>query len=495
MSNDKLFKLIHSLDQAEKRYFKQYLKRYSLKSADSIFANLFDYVVKTKTYNKEHLLKSCSYIKKNQLQNIRARLYNNILESLRAFHSEKSVGIILHQLMINVEILKHKGLFDHALQSLGKAEKISEYYERYLILEEIYNVQERVITARSKSKKHKEEILIIQNKKQNLILTKNRQSQLELLKTKGYNLFRIVGRVSRDMTDCSGLENSLKKFDSSFSIDLNSHKEVCLYYIEISNYLRMQGRFQESLNNLDIVDKFYNNNEELKKINTIDYLKLLANRIILLNMLERFDSSLEVIKSIKALGDNSDSQELQIFIFENVVFHEMEVYLYQRDFEKAVQLTEKNLLKIEKIEKDINSVNQQSKYYRIALAYFGSGELKKALFWINRILNFDKMKYRKDILSSIQMLNLLVHYELKNYGLVETRLQSTDLYLKKINRWFSPEKMIISTLRGILVLGKDEASSFNKLLMNLKINKLTNPLDKYFMAYFDFEKWLEEKAI
>jgi tetratricopeptide (TPR) repeat protein len=493
MLNDKLFELIHSLNQAEKRYFKQYLKRHSGKIEDTIYARLFDYVVKTSQYERDILLRKCPFIKKEQLQNIRSRLYKNVQDSLRLFHSEKNTRISIYEMMINIEILIHRGLYTQAIKTLTKTERLAKINEFFPILEEIHLLQERILTNRSKSKKHKENILAIQKKRENISLIKKRQDELQSIKTKSYDIFRIEGRVTRISTNTLGLKNTLAKFDEKFTIDYNSHNEVNHYYLAYSDLLRMEGRFEESIKLLAISGKIYEENESYMTIFPLDYLTQLISSTILLNMLGRFNDSMEMIKKIRALSHNSDNKELQLTIFETAVFFEIEVYLHKREFKKAIRLVENNLIKIEKIQEEIHSVNQQSKYYRIALAYFGSGDLKSALRWVNRILNFDQMQYRKDILSSVQILNLLIHYELKNYGLLQDRLKTTELYLKKIDRWLVPEKSIISVLRGILISNKDESISLSKLLSMLRENNKAHPLDKYFLSYFDFEKWLENK--
>ena len=106
MSKHRLFDLVLSMQTSERRYFKQYLKRHSDNSKETIYARFFDYIVKYKTYDKDHIFKKCSFIQPTQFQNIQSRLYNYILESLRAFHSTSSFRIQLSELQINAEILE-----------------------------------------------------------------------------------------------------------------------------------------------------------------------------------------------------------------------------------------------------------------------------------------------------------------------------------------------------------------------------------------------------
>ena len=125
--SDRVFELVHSLNQSEKRYFKQFLKRHSDNLTNNIYANFFDYINITKEYNKGHLLKKCEFIKPAQLQNIRSRLYGLILTSLRNFHSNTSTRTSILQMMINSDLLVEKGIDPSRIevQSKGETEPIA----------------------------------------------------------------------------------------------------------------------------------------------------------------------------------------------------------------------------------------------------------------------------------------------------------------------------------------------------------------------------------
>ncbi|MCJ8292090.1 MAG: hypothetical protein HRT58_19595 [Crocinitomicaceae bacterium] len=492
MSKD-LHSLINNLNKSEKRYFTQYLGRISAKSEETIYARLFDYMTRAESYDRDDLLSKCSFINPSQLNNVRARLYNYILESLRAYHSEGSGRISLHQMMINYEILVNKGLFSQAVKMLKKAEKKATLLEGTFLLEEILELQEYIITRRLKSKKNKEEIISLQTKIQTRRATQIRQNELKWNRILGYNLFRKEGRLTRNISSIKQLEEGILKFKERFTLDENSYMEVYHSHLESSLLYRIQGKFQSSFNELEKLESFYNENLSYVESHPEDYLRYMINRVIALNMLKQFDTSLETINKIRIIGNSAQTEEQRLMIFENTTFHEIEIYLYRRQFNKAVELVENNLLTIQNSMEKIHTVNQQSKLYRIALAYFGIGEYKTSLRWVNQILNYDQMKYRKDILSSVQILNLLIHTELKNYTLVESLLRSSEIYLKKIDRWMTPEKLVISALKKYILYRKNKSKIFSKLSIDLANNQKENPLDEHFIAYFDLQKWVGNK--
>ncbi|MES1221281.1 MAG: hypothetical protein ABUT20_37620, partial [Bacteroidota bacterium] len=121
-SIDALFLLIKTLEKSEKRNFKLYVKRNSgggkLKTTQ-----LFDALDKMNEYDEKLLLKKNKSLKKEQLSNIKASLYKQILGSLRSIRDENNIDIQLHEQMDHARILYNKGLY---LQTLKILEKIKE---------------------------------------------------------------------------------------------------------------------------------------------------------------------------------------------------------------------------------------------------------------------------------------------------------------------------------------------------------------------------------
>src|SRR6516225_9617192 len=121
-SSDALFQLVKSLEKSEKRNFKLYVKRNS-SSVDLKIIQLFDALDKMDSYDEIQLLKKNKSIKKQQLPNLRALLYRQVLSSLRLIKNENNVDIQLHEQLDHARILYNKGLY---LQSLRVLDRIKE---------------------------------------------------------------------------------------------------------------------------------------------------------------------------------------------------------------------------------------------------------------------------------------------------------------------------------------------------------------------------------
>src|SRR5690348_9523074 len=95
-STDALFQLIKSLEKSEKRNFKLYVRRNS-STEDLKVIRLFDALDKMEVYDENLLLKKNKSNKKQQLSNIKAHLYKQILSSLRLIKNEDNIDIQLHE--------------------------------------------------------------------------------------------------------------------------------------------------------------------------------------------------------------------------------------------------------------------------------------------------------------------------------------------------------------------------------------------------------------
>src|SRR6266550_435991 len=112
--SDMLFQLIRSLEKAEKRHFKLYIKRSSSKE-DLKIIRLFDAFDKLKENDEKLLQKKIPEFTKAQLANLKIHLYRQLLASLRLLKTTENIDLKLSEHLDNARLLYNKGL---KLQSL-----------------------------------------------------------------------------------------------------------------------------------------------------------------------------------------------------------------------------------------------------------------------------------------------------------------------------------------------------------------------------------------
>ena len=118
-----LVQLINTLTASEKRNFK--LSAHKSGAEDKIYVQLFDHLAKAKTYNEDEILKKIPAIKKQQLSNLKANLYKQILRSLREINRESYAEIKAREKFDFAKLLYSKGQYKASLEMLNEVKKIS----------------------------------------------------------------------------------------------------------------------------------------------------------------------------------------------------------------------------------------------------------------------------------------------------------------------------------------------------------------------------------
>ncbi len=494
MSKDKLYLLVQHLSPSEKRYFKLFLKRYSKHNDTSLYAQLCDFLVKSKKYDKEETLRNNPSINKNQLNNIKNRLYNYILLSLRTYNSNTTVStkVKLHEAMIDNEILMSKGLFLQAWNTLIKAEKVANKQEIHHMLLDILDKQKHLINTRLKSKKFKKHLIKIQRKQTNVFTLVTYINTFKEIHYELYEAFKFHGRIFRDTKIVNEVCEKLDEYKKHIADFETSYEASHLFYYNYYLIYRSIGEYTKSLDLCEFILKKFHTPYVFNVDKFIKYRSFYSSKIISLNMLGRHKEARTVINTIREMHKTKPTnKEIDLILFEDTFFFELESYIMGFQFDRAVCHIESNQKNIDLFDKKMHSVNQQSKRYRIALSYFGANKFKEALIWINKIIKLDELKYRKDILSSVQLLNLLIHFELGNYSLIKNKIEFVSTYLNKIDRLLYPERLMLETLSKIKLSGKNKRDLFLELKFHLKVHFKTNHLDSYFFCYFDLVKWLD----
>jgi hypothetical protein len=133
-------------------------------------------------------------------------------------------------------------------------------------------------------------------------------------------------------------------------------------------------------------------------------------------------------------------------------------------------------------------------YYKVACLYFGAGNFKRSLLWLNKIINSKDVHLREDILSFARIMNLICHYELGNIELVEHHIRSTYRFLLKKESLFRYHKYILVFMRNLTkeTQGKRLIRRFSELKKDL-LPLEDHPYEKRPFLYFDIISWLESK--
>lgn len=137
---DNIFRLIHAMSPAEKRYFKRHYA-----SDQNMMTDLFDYINNLKSYDEDLVKQHFSDTKVAQnLKVYKVQLFDLILKSLTSYHNKKSVLARIRLGLEEVDILLNKQLNELALDRLDRIKQLCIKYEKFTYLIEIAHKEFRL---------------------------------------------------------------------------------------------------------------------------------------------------------------------------------------------------------------------------------------------------------------------------------------------------------------------------------------------------------------
>ncbi|MFT4660050.1 MAG: tetratricopeptide (TPR) repeat protein [Patiriisocius sp.] len=492
-SND-LFDLIKSLTKSEKRFFKL---SSSLQSGKKNYLKIFDVIDKQDTYDEEGIKRT--FKNKRFVQHFpseKNHLYKLILKSLRAYRADNTINSILQQEIKNIEILYHKALYKEANKFLQRAKKKANEHEKFYYLYELMLWEKILLEEEYEEGEFTKDIDSLIVNERNVINKLRNLAAYHILYSKINYIFRSGGYVRNLVDKKIVAEISNHPLISDKNTALSKRATTICYYIK--GYCALANQDLDlCIENFRKVKKVFDDNPLIKNDLTKRYINTVASILSSQIELGNYSQAQNMIKEMNALPDSSRSfsnYDSRVRIFTSSYLNELTLNSRKGDFEESVKLAPEIIEQLEKYENKINKEQEVLFHYKIAYAYFCYGDYNVALFWINKVLNDNEPSLRQDVYGYSRIFNLLIHFELGNFELLEYIIKSTHRYLNKRQLAYKIEELMIKSLKSLSKnKSKDE---YNNILQELsdEIDKLKD--DEYEMAalkFFDFDAWVHSK--
>ncbi len=491
-STDALFQLVKSLEKSEKRNFKLYAKRNSA-TEDLKVIQLFDALDKMADYNEKELLKKTKSVKKQQLSNIKANLYKQILSSLRLIKEEDNIDIHLHEMMDHARILYNKGLYLQSLKMIERLKETAKAHQQLTFLQQALFFEKKIESLYiTRSIQNKADLLTTESDTvTNQILLVNQLSNLSLQLYSWY----IKNGHARNSKDIAELRSFFEKnLPSNVEQSTGFYEKLYLYQSYVWYAFIRQDFLQYYRYSQKWVDAF-TTYPELLKTETASYIKgvhnLMTAQFSLLSQ-EKLAKSIKQFENFTKQKFLQDNENNRILAYQYLYTARINLYFLQGNFTKGLRLVPflEEMLKEYGLYLDTHRVLVF--YYKIACLYFGSGDNEKAIDYLNRIIN-QKGDLRTDLQCYSRLLHLIAHYEMGNFDLLEYLIKSVYRYMAKMENLSKVEEEMFTFLRRSFHVGtKALKPEFEKLLTKLKKYE-GNPLESRAFVYLDVISWLESK--
>ncbi|HSC54451.1 MAG TPA: hypothetical protein VLC98_12550 [Phnomibacter sp.] len=490
---DILFQLIQSMEKAEKRHFKLYIKPNSDRE-DLKIVRLFDALDKMTEYDEKQLLKKLTGVEKPQLANLKTHLYRQIMSSLRDLKSKDSVELQLNEMLDYGRILYNKGLFLQSLKFLEKAKEIGFANGKYNFLSQVISLEKKI---------------------EGLYITRSMQQRAELLSKEAievsghiYQVFRLSNLAvrlysfyienghSRNAEDeekvktffLENLPPDADTFDGFYE-RLYLYQSYCWYSFIRQDFL-MYYRYAQKWVSL------FNEDPIRMKVETGHYIKGMHNLLNAhfdLRNFKEFEASLKEFEDFYQSPLCQQHNNFRIHSFIYITGAKLNWHLMAGTFKEGLQqapIIEENIRKYE-LHLDKHRILVFN--YKIASLHFGYGNHKAAIDYLQKIIH-EPIDLRYDLQCYARLMHLMAHYELGNDMIIESLARSVYRFMSKMKNLTGVEEAMFAFLRKSLNLSSRQIKpELDKLLEQVKQFEKDRHETRAF-AYLDIISWLESKV-
>ncbi|MGF1564277.1 MAG: hypothetical protein ACFCUH_02815 [Flavobacteriales bacterium] len=486
-----LFDLIKSLTKSEKRFFKL---SSSLQTGDKNYLKIFDAIDRQVDYDegaiKQQFRKEI-FIK--HFPSEKNHLYKLILKSLRAYHADNSVSSVLKQEIKNIEILYNKALFKECNKFLMRAKKLAIDHEKFYYLFELISWEKMLLEEALEDGQFTKDLDLLIREEQEVIEKLRNLAAYHVLYSKINYVFRSGGFVRNE--EEKNIVDEIKNHPliKGKNTALSKRAATICYYtqgfcnIAEGNYDVAQAKFMRVK---EIVDENPHLRQDLAK----RYVKTLNYIIFCLIDSKQYQEALVRTAEMRKLAEEREfaSTDILLSIFKNATVAELQIAQLTKDYERGYAVVDEITEGMADSEGKLHKEQVLTFSYQIASFYFSTGNYNKSLQWLNKVLNDNENTLRQDVYSYARLFNLVVHYELGNYDLLEYITKSTQRYLSKRQRDYGLEKMVIEYVRKLIrtTSDSDRRKHFETFLVDVRQRAL-EPEDRIVLKFFDFVGWAE----
>jgi hypothetical protein len=481
-STDILFQLIKSLEKAEKRHFKLYIKRSSSRE-DLKIIQLFDAIDKGKDYDEKLILKKLPGIEKPQFANLKAHLYKELLASLR----------LLKQLDY-ARILYNKGLYLQSLKILERAKDLAKSYHQESFLIQIISLEKKIETlhitrsGEGAADRLTEEANDVNNQRNEITALSNLALQL-------YQWYVKHGHA-RNVKDEKGVRQFFKQNMQLNASELKGFYQLLYLYQSYCWYAFIRQDFLMYYRYSKKWADLFKNEPIMIAVETGHYIKGMHNLMTAnfdLRNFKQFDKYLARFErfTLSKPANQHDNFRMQAFVY--LTSAKINQHLMKGTFGDGVKLVPVIEKGLDEFQMYIDRHRVLVIQYKTALLYFGNGNYDESIDQLQKIIN-GPVDMRIDLQCYARLLHLMAHFELGNDAIIESLIKSVFRFMSRMENLTVVEEEMFKFLRdNVYESAAKLKPGLKKLLQKIKQFE-KNRYETRVFSYLDIISWVESKV-
>lgn len=489
-TSDDLFQLIKSLSKSEKRYFKLFAALYG---GEKKYLQLFEAIDAQKSYDEAKLreqFRNERFIK--QLSAAKRYLREQILRSLRVYHGGRSMRWQFRDMLENLELLYERGLIEQARWEYEAAEKLAREQENHVALMSLYSWSEKLAPKKWQSG---EDLSGIYGPIREAI--EKHLNYIDHSEAGRYLMLPLLGDHPRTREQLDALDLAVSMLPeeklSTWAAIVNS---ACL-----AIYHRARQEPDQALMHAEEVVRLMEDHPALLLSDPLFYVTAVGNYMIHLYSVGRDDDFWKTVERLRATAQKflaknmALSERVRAQIFLSVYGNEMNYVIKARSVERyaaaAAQVEQGMRPHIPYLNTDM----VLKMYHQLSLLHLGMGKYGRALDFNNLVTKDGPPTRGWLVYYHARLVNLVIHYEMGHYDLLEYLVRSTYRFFRSRNIIYRFEEVVLDFFRKLLRV-KGERTEMVTLFEEARCRfaeLAEDTLEAHAFDYFDYVGWLDEK--
>lgn len=489
--SDKLLQLIRSLTPMEKRYFRVYVK--GKHGLDAKYVQLFEAMDAAAHFDETKWRKKIyktELVEGKKFTELKAYLYELVLKSLQQFDEMNSVSFRLNHLMQSVSALFKRGHYNDCRDMLIRAGKLAAQFEYFPQQLEIVRWEKQLAYTRMDIDFLHKHLEHLQNEEMRTL------EQLQNASAYRRAFFQVYAAIKKDPLHRG--PDRLARLRELISQDIFSspdaaisHTARVLYYRTLSLYYHTALEQEQFYETGKILIELQESKSYFLKENLSDYIAALSNHILACGLLRKYEEVRQCLRKINDLQaiTEDDRRKIHRQYFSGF----FALCTYTGEFEDARREMERCLKEAERF--DPHEYETGSFYLQFVPICIGCADYGAALDHLNHWLAQRRTVGREDLQSLARILQLLLHYELGNFLLLDSQLRTAARFLKRKNRLHELERRFMHGISEAIRLPdtKSRSAVFARVKNDLA-PKANEPETRALLQTFDLLAWLDSKA-
>ena len=489
MTSNGLYQLIVGLSAGEKRLVSIDLQ--SGKGDNSNLIRIFNLICLKSIDSDQLLVQQLKSVKIKNLASTKHQLYHRILKTVCT--TNQTFDSVYYQSALKIEYLISKELYVHAIRIIKKLKIDVIKHERFLFKTDLYFKE---IKAYMGLKDYKQCLTCFEEfqRTEPVVNADNKKYLRAFNDYHKINLHYFLKGAARSNTE--------SKFYTDF---IHSRDEIVVSKTlqNSTNYFNLQGlstahfaigNMQKSHELTSKVLLMFEQVQHEKNSDLKQYLTVLYRYIAVLVFQGEYDDFDRYMEAFKSLKPRNISEE--VYVKERYYNLHLLKYLMSKQYKEAAPL-------MDQFEEDFKRpsfiISPNIRPLLLGMCTSISMNLKnykKALYWNNQILNSpDYSSLREDLIFATELFEIIIHFEMDNYTLLDYRLNSFQKKLISKNKLYKVEELLIKAIEQLT--NTNNRAERNKVLHSfgseLEKHK-DDPFEKDLLNKFDFVAYFKSKS-